>query len=318
LIRIFLLSFVLVSLAAGAQSEELVTRSHLDSLMNVLVSDSLAGRGNYSPGLQKAAWFIAREFEKDSLAPFPGCDSYLHPFKTFENRNGSTSFRVSDDTSLRTLKNVVAVVKGSTHPGEIIIISAHYDHLGRVAELNKTYYGANDNASGTAVMLMLARYYAQRKSNARTLVFCAFAGEELGLHGSSAFSSRVTPDSVVAMLNFDMIGKARFKNSVVLTGGLKSNLYRMLKQPMKSHGIRLDVDHQPMHQYFQRSDNYPFALLGIPAHTFLASDDSDICYHKPCDDLSVIDFDFMLRFTQALIYAIEPLVNGKERPSRIR
>jgi len=315
--RIFLFPLFLVSLVAHAQPEELVTRSHLDSLMNVLVSDSLAGRGNYSPGLQKAARFIAGEFEKDSLALFPGSDSYVHPFTTFK-KNGDIFFRASGDTSLRTLKNIVAVVKGSTRPGEIIIISAHYDHLGRVEGSDQTYYGANDNASGTAVMLMLARYYAQRKSNARTLVFCAFAGEELGLHGSSAFSSRITPDSVVAMLNFDMIGKARFKNSVMLTGSFKSNLYRMLRKPMKNEGISLGADRESIHQYFQRSDNYPFALLGIPAHTFIASGDDDNCYHKPCDDLSGIDFDFMLRFTRALIRSIEPLITGDARPGRIR
>ena len=92
--------------------------------------------------------------------------------------------------------NIVGMLPGKSKPGELILFSAHYDHEGvfdRGKKKDSILNGANDNASGTTALLMLAKYFAQKNDNERTILFCAFAGEELGLLGSKDFVNHVDP-----------------------------------------------------------------------------------------------------------------------------
>src|SRR5688572_15338076 len=104
------------------------------------------------------------------------------------------------------------MLPGRSKPEEFIIYSAHYDHEGMVAgkKKDKIMNGANDNASGTAALLMLAQYFAQRKDNERTLVFCAFAGEEIGLKGSRELAQILDPQKVKAGINLEMLGVPQY------------------------------------------------------------------------------------------------------------
>ena len=214
--------FLMCYLLAGFHSlpQEKISRLEVERIVRFLASDSMKGRANGSTQLMAAAQFIASEFEKDSLLYFPGYPSFLQPFLV----------KTSDTL---TLYNVVAVLEGKSRPQEVVIFSAHYDHIGMErGSRDSIFNGANDNASGTTALLMLAHYFAAKKDNSRTLVFCAFAGEELGLKGSEHFVNKINSESVVAMINIEMIGarNAAAKNSFFLTGARHSNLERILRK----------------------------------------------------------------------------------------
>jgi Zn-dependent M28 family amino/carboxypeptidase len=211
---------------------------------------------------------------------------------------------------------MIGVLPGKTKPDEIIIFSAHYDHIGLTdGSIN---YGANDDASGTAGVLMLAKYFALRNDNDRTILFCAFAGEELGLVGSSFFASFVKPEYIKSVINIEMIGKtnAAGKNSFIITGARYSSLERILKANLKNNVVQIHAD-PGKNNLFERSDNFPFALKGIPAHTIMCSDDNDPCYHQTCDDVKGIDIENMVRVIRAIAIGVQTIVSGDDTPSRI-
>ncbi len=217
------------------------------------------------------------------------------------------------------LFNMIGILPGKTRPSEIIIFSAHYDHIGSTNFLTDGIYnGANDDASGTTALLMLAKYFALRNDNERTIFFCAFAGEELGILGSSFLTLMLKPEYIKAMINIEMIGKTNVagRNSFFITGARYSTLEKIFKANLKNNVVKIYPDPE-MYKLFQRSDNYPFALKGIPAHTIMSSDDNDPCYHKTCDDFKTIDIKNMTRIIKAIAISSLTMVSGRDTPSRI-
>lgn len=217
--------------------------------------------------------------------------------------------------------NVVGVLKGKTKPDEVIVLSAHYDHEG-VFETRKKkdsiMNGANDNASGTTALLQLAKYFAQQQNNERTIIFCAFSGEELGLLGAEDFSRQIDAGKVVALFNFEMLGVNQFgKNKVFITGEAYSALPELLSKELKKAGLKVIPEPNTEKQLFQRSDNFPFAQKGIAAHTIMASDDDEKCYHEPCDDITRIDFTNMHNIIKGLAIALQPFFNENYTIGRI-
>ncbi len=220
------------------------------------------------------------------------------------------------------LYNIVGMIPGRSLPEEAIIFSAHYDHVDRgiFGAAGEIYNGANDDASGTTAVLALAKYFAMRNDNERTLLFCLFAGEELGLYGSKSFINMVKPDNIKAVINIEMIGmtNATGKNAFMVTGSYYSDLTKILRKNLKGEKIKVMDQGSDPKLLFQRSDNYPFAEEGIPAHTIMCSDDNEPCYHKPCDDVKRIDMDNMTRIIQAIAKSCTSLINGKDTPTRIK
>jgi Zn-dependent M28 family amino/carboxypeptidase len=179
------------------------------------------------------------------------------------------------------------------------------------------YNGANDDASGTTAMLLLADYFAKRGDNERTLIFCAFAGEELGLLGSSVLAEQINSNALIAVVNIEMIGIASVgKNAFFITGVEYSDFKKIFQKNLEGS---FKIKNEPSYskQLFYRSDNYPFAKKGIPAHTIMSSDDGDKCYHKPCDDVERIDFDSMIRLVRGVANASVGIIKGAETPTRI-
>lgn len=217
--------------------------------------------------------------------------------------------------------NVVGMLKGSTKPDEIIILSAHYDHEGVYkTKRNKDSImnGANDNASGTTALLQLAKHFAQQQNNERTILFCAFSGEELGLLGSEDFSRQVNAEKVIALFNLEMLGFPQFgKQKVFITGHEYSSLPAILSSALQENGLTVISEPDVEKRLFQRSDNFPFAQKGVPAHTIMASDDDEKCYHEPCDDIKRIDFDNLNHIIKALSKAIQPFTTANADPGRI-
>lgn len=221
--------------------------------------------------------------------------------------------------------NVVGMIPGKTKPAEIVVFSAHYDHVGimnkkgKSASLKDTIFnGANDNASGTTALLQLAKYYAGKNDNERTLLFCAFAGEELGLIGSADFVQYVDPNDIVANINIEMIGVPMYgRRKVFITGENKSDLPRLLSKGLVGAGIKVRPEPDEVRMLFMRSDNYPFAINGVPAHTIMSSDDGDRCYHLVCDDITRIDIDHLTSVIRGIAQAASGLISGTESPARI-
>jgi hypothetical protein len=220
------------------------------------------------------------------------------------------------------LYNVVGVLPGRSLPDEAIIFSAHYDHIdqGIDGKVGGIFNGANDDASGTTAVLALAKYFSIRNDNERTLLFCLFAGEELGLYGSRSFVSQIKPKDITAVINIEMIGmtNATGKNAFMVTGSDLSDLTKILRTNLTSKKIKVMDLVNDRKSLFQRSDNYPFAELGVPSHTIMCSDDDDPCYHKPCDDAGRIDMGNMTRIIQAIAKSCASLISGKDTPTRIK
>ena len=115
-----------------------------------------------------------------------------------------------------------------------------------------------------------------------------------------------------------MIGKTNVagKNSFFITGARYSSLGQILKTNLKNNAVQVHSDPEK-NNLFQRSDNFPFAEKGIPAHTIMCSDDKDPCYHQTCDDVKSIDIENMVRIIRAIALGVQSIVSGKDTPSRI-
>ena len=219
------------------------------------------------------------------------------------------------------LYNVVAILPGQTKPEEIVLYSAHYDHLGvKTGEGDVIYNGADDDASGTTAIINLAQHYAKQGGNARTLMFAAFSAEEIGGFGSRYFSKQLEPQKIIAMINIEMIGKpSKFgAGTMWMTGMDRSNLGEKLNIALAKSAKKIYDDPYPEQQLFYRSDNATLARLGVPAHSFSSAQlDKDQHYHQASDNLSSLNLTSLHQIIEMLAMATQPLVDGSMTPSRI-
>jgi hypothetical protein len=320
--KIYLLVLLLFPAETFYAQADDTSQQEAERILDFLASDSLKGRGNETMDLRKAAYFIENEFRNDSLHFFPGLNSYLQPFSLYKpGKKEKQKDSLGNFLSPKILFNVIGVLPGDKLPGEAIVFSAHYDHLGTAGSgRDVVFNGANDNASGTTALLLLAHYFAKRKDNARTLIFCAFAGEELGLIGSQVFVESVNCKSIIAAVNIEMVGVTNVsgKNAFFITGASVSDFSKIVKKNLKGSGYRIVPEPDEKKELFKRSDNYSFARLGVPAHSIMCSDDDDPCYHKVCDEMKRIDVPNMVGVTKAIAIGMFSLVNGTDTPRRIR
>ena len=214
--------------------------------------------------------------------------------------------------------NVVGRLRGSdpARRGEAVLLSAHLDHVGMGAPVNgdSIYNGADDDASGVAAVLELARTLASGPRPKRTVIFALYGSEEKGGFGSTYFraNSPVALENIVANLQFEMIGRpdaAVAAKTLWLTGYERSNLGAALAR----HGARLVADPHPSEGFFERSDNYVLAKRGVVAHT-VSSYGLHKEYHQPADDLAHIDLEHMTDAIQSMIRPVRWLANTYFRP----
>ncbi|MEW6991190.1 M20/M25/M40 family metallo-hydrolase [Colwelliaceae bacterium 6441] len=222
----------------------------------------------------------------------------------------------------QTLTNVIGVLPGNKQKNEVVLYSAHYDHLGAAptGEGDVIFNGADDDASGTSAIINLAEYFAKKGNNARSLMFSAFTAEEIGGFGSRHFSQQLNPDDVVAMINIEMIGKpSKFgAGKVWMTGMERSNLGELLNKAMQGKETAVHKDPYPEQNLFYRSDNATLARLGVPAHSFSSTQlDKDKHYHKVTDDLASLDLNSMHQVVESLSITTQGLVDGDITPTRV-
>lgn len=270
-------------------------------LMNYLASDDLKGRDSGSEGIEMAAKYAEDYFKAHGVAPY---------YPTY--RDTLSNYK-------KTSYNIVGLVEGSDPKlkGEYIVIGAHYDHIGiiKIENGDTIANGANDNASGTTAVLELARYFGEKRTNRRSLIFALFSAEEKGLLGSKHMAKRMKGNgtNLYVMLNFEMMGvPLRGKDYLVyITGYKKSNLAAITNK----YANEILVGYLPIAQeynLFQRSDNYPFHLeFGIPSHTFCTFDFTNFdFYHRVGDEPDIMDFDHMANMVNKLIPVVEGIANS--------
>ncbi len=189
-----------------------------------------------------------------------------------------------------TVSNVAAYLPGESE--EYMVLGAHYDHLGLGGEgslapqgAEEPHLGADDNASGVAAILELARHYATQQRRRRGILFLAFAAEEIGLLGSSHWADNPTLplEQAVAMFNFDMVGRIEGRRLYVGGTGTAEPFGEMLSKAAQAHGFSIDLSKDS----HSSSDHTSFAAKKIPVLFFFSGLHSD--YHKPSDTADKID-----------------------------
>lgn len=322
----FLLTNVLLLKAQTSLSDSLFAPARLKEIENYLASDNLLGRNTGSKEAGIAAEFIANEFKKSNVKPIAAYKDYLIPFE------GVGLYGIKTKGL-----NVIGAIAGKTKPDEIVMISAHYDHVGtastylyngieKVYKKDTIYNGANDDASGVTALILLARYFAALHINERTIVFCAFSGEEEGLVGSKNLSEDVDPSKIVTDINIEMIGRSRNNNNrhPYITGSYFSNFKTLLNKRLDSINKSMygsnyfENDPYPNQKLFERSDNWFFANLGIPAHTIMSTSPTDLYYHSVSDEVKTLNFTTMSDIIKAIALSIEGIVTGTDTPTRIK
>jgi hypothetical protein len=227
----------------------------------------------------------------------------------------------SADVFERPLMNVVGQIPGR-RSDEYVLFSAHYDHLGIV----RAFYGdtiangANDDASGVAAVIELAKHFRSLGTPERTLVFAAFTAEELGGFGSTYFSSRLDPDQIVAMFNIEMIGKPAVEgpNTAWITGFDRSDFGQIMQAAVAGTQYEFYPDPYPQLGLFYRSDNRTLAALGVPAHSISTTQiDVDRDYHQPTDQIETLDLDHLTNTIRAIAAGAETIVSGRATPTRL-
>ncbi len=301
--NLLLLFLLLPSFLQSQEVSEDLVKVHLE----MLSSDEMQGRKAGTAGIEKAAKYIESEFETIGLLKFDDKSSYRQSFKS----QGLDLF------------NVIGFLKGRSKPEEIVVISAHYDHLGVNEKLkgDKIFNGANDNASGVTAVLAIAEYYSKKGTNERSLLFIAFTAEEMGLIGSKYFGTTIEPENYVAGINIEMIGKESpfGPNTAWLTGFEKTTFGKMIQKNLAGSEFQVFPDPYDRYNLFYRSDNAALAKLGIPAHTFSTSPmDKDSDYHKVTDEVSTLKPSTITTTIRAIIRGTESIIMGKDTPSRPR
>ncbi len=208
--------------------------------------------------------------------------------------------------------NVLAKIEGTSNSLQIILLSAHLDHLG--VHDGKMYPGADDDASGTVAVMELARALAKEKPPQRTIVVSLFGSEEAGLIGSRYFLQHPTfpLNDIVANLNFEMIGRADPKvkpNELWLTGWERTNL----GPELAAQGAQLVADPHPDQGFFQRSDNFALAKKGIVAQS-VSSYGLHADYHQPTDTIDKIDWPHLDSAIGSMIGPVSWLANSDFKP----
>lgn len=306
---------ILVSNATATNYANTITSEDLKTHLYKFASDEFEGRETGEPGQKKAANYLKDFYIQHNIASPYGSEDYFQPVPTSHLKPG-----------IKPSENVVAFIKGTEKADEIIVISAHYDHLGM--HDGKIYYGADDDGSGTVAVLEIAEAFEKAVSDGnspkRSILFLHVTGEEKGLLGSKYYSEfPIFPlKNTVTDLNIDMIGRIddahkNNTNYVYLIGSDKlSKELHILSEELNEKFTKLNLDYKyddenDPNRFYYRSDHYNFAKNNIPIIFYFNGTHED--YHKPTDTPDKINYELLTKRTKLVFYTAWELANRENR-----
>ncbi|MFD1316006.1 M28 family metallopeptidase [Namhaeicola litoreus] len=300
------------SVTANYASDEALLKKNLIHIASL----EFNGRETGKPGQKKASQYLANYYrDLGILSPMENGNYFQEIPKEFFNKNTENGS-----------ENVLAYIEGTDFPEEILVISAHYDHLGN--KDGQIYFGADDDASGTVAVMEIARLFQVAKKDGkgpkRSILFLHVTGEEIGLFGSKYYTSHpIFPlNKTVANLNIDMIGRIDKKheknpNYIYLIGSDKlSTELHDLSEQVNQTTEKLDLDYtfnseKDPNRFYYRSDHYNFAKNKIPVIFYFNGTHED--YHKPTDTADKINYELLTKRTNLIFYTAWEIVNKEGR-----
>lgn len=306
--NIIILLFLSIFISCN-QEVELTNKIKED--VSFLADDQLEGRQTGTEGEKKAAEYIAKRMKEMGLDS-KGTDTFYQEFSFLPKTDphSEVEFTKNQDGTI-TGRNVIGYIDNKAE--NTVIIGAHFDHLGYGGEgslfrdsIKAVHNGADDNASGTAVMLDLARKLKGKNTN-NNYLFMAFSGEEMGLLGSNYFVKNPTIDTkaVSYMINMDMVGRLKKDSTLAVYG---TGTSPMFKQVLNAHNNKFKLIENE--SGVGPSDHTSFYLADIPVLHFFTGQHSD--YHKPGDDAEKLNYKGMEKISEYIFDVISDLNdNGK-------
>lgn len=293
-----------------------ITSYELRKHLYTFASDEFEGRKVGQPGQKKASKFLKDYYISQNITPPPGQDNYYQKIPKSFFADG-----------IQASENVLAFIEGSEFPNEIIVLSAHLDHLG-IDEFGNINHGADDDGSGTVAIMEIAQAFQMAKQDGygpkRSLLFLHFTAEEIGKQGSEYYSKYpILPlENTIANLNIDMIGRiddlhTDNKNYVYLIGvsRLSKELY-MLSEKVNDAYSRINLDYRydrenDPNNYYARSDHYNFARHNIPVIFYFNGEHED--YHKASDTPDKIHYPLLEKRTKLIFATAWQIANQPHR-----
>ncbi|WP_029037521.1 M28 family metallopeptidase [Salinimicrobium xinjiangense] len=295
-----------------------ITAGELKEHLYTFASDEFQGRDTGEPGQKMAAEYLKTEYKKlDIASPFGEDDYYQEIPGSYFTRG-----------EIKDTENVLAYIKGSSNPEEVLVISSHYDHVGVDAEGN-IFNGADDDGSGTVAILEIAEAFKKAQADGytpkRSILFLNVTGEEKGLVGSKFYSENpVFPlANTVANLNIDMIGRIgegmeSAGDYVYLIGSdrLSTELHEISEEVNKKY-MNLNLDYtfneeNDPNRFYYRSDHYHFAKHDIPIIFYFNGVHED--YHRPTDTPDKIEYDLLEKRAKLIFLTAWEIANRETRP----
>lgn len=297
-----------------------ITAKDLGKHLFIYASDEFEGRNTGEPGQKKAVNYLKEFYISQGIKSPLGDKNYFQKVPSDFLSNNSRGLTLKDS------ENVLAFIKGSEKPDEIVIISAHLDHEG--IKDGKVYNGADDDGSGTVAILEIAEAFKKAtdagKRPKRSVLFLHVTGEEKGLLGSKYYTENpVFPlKNTVTDLNIDMVGRVdefhkEKPNYVYLIGAdkLSSELHNISEAVNKKYtNVTLDYkynDENDPNRFYYRSDHYNFAKHNIPVIFYFNGTHED--YHQPTDTADKINYELLENRTRLVFHTAWEVANRKNR-----
>ncbi len=292
---------------ALAELPPVFSQKALEEHVAYLSAAEREGRGIGSDGLRQAAAYVEEQFQAAGLVPGGDDGSYRQEFTLAEGPDGQA----------HTAANIIGYLPGSRSEwsGQSVVITAHYDHLGRgwpdvhQGDEGKIHPGADDNASGVAVILELAKTFAAGERPRRNLVFIAFSAEEAGKLGSRHFAEHPSPfplKGTMGVVNLDTVGRLFEQKLSVLATGTASEWQHIFRGVSYTTG----VESKNIPGMAEASDQESFILKGVPAVQIFTQAHAD--YHRPSDIPEKIDGAGLVKVATFVKEAVAYLVEREE------
>jgi hypothetical protein len=293
-----------------------ITSEELKTYLYQFTSKDFEGRKTGEPGQKRASAFLKIYYQNENIdSPFGEKNYYQTIPSSFLNENTKSS------------ENVLAYVEGIEKPEEVIIISAHLDHLG-ISENGEINSGADDDGSGTVAIMEMAQAFALAKKEGygpkRSILFLHLTAEEIGKKGSAFYTKYpVFPlENTLTNLNIDMIGRVdeihkNNKDYIYLIGSDRlSKELHYLSEKVNTTYYNINIDYRynaerESNNYYTRSDHYNFALHGIPVIFYFNGEHQD--YHKPSDTPDKIDYALLEKRTKLVFATAWQIANQEHR-----